>query len=290
MTLMIDQNFTKNCESRPDGVLVQYLILHYTGCPARVATARFLDHTPNLQGGRLSTHYMVDENGRITQFVHEKMRAWHAGKSYWRGETDMNSASIGIEIVNMGEYGGYPDFNPDQIAVVIDLCRDIFTRHPGITPFGVLGHSDIAPGRKLDPGPKFPWARLADAGVGVLPGLCHPGNAKSVIRDPRPFDPDAPHSNAPHSNAPHSNVPHPSPLPVNGERGQTVLSALTHPDLDQLLTEFGYNPDAPFDDRWDAFCTHYAPEGLREDGGMAAAEKLRGMVTTVQGIGLDNQV
>ena len=182
---------------------------------------------------------MVDENGRITQFVHEKMRAWHAGKSYWRGETDINSTSIGIEIVNMGEYGGYPDFNEDQIAVVIDLCRDILRRNPGITPFGVLGHSDIAPGRKLDPGPKFPWVQLAAAEVGYF-------------SDPHTFNSH--------------------PLPASGARAQTVPSDPAV--LNQLLTQFGYNPEVPFDDRWDAFCTHYAPEGLQDNGIKAAVEKL----------------
>ncbi len=229
-TLIIDQNFTKNSEPRAAGKTIQHLILHYTGCPARVASARFLDATPNLQGGRLSTHYMVDENGRITQFVHEKMRAWHAGKSFWDGETDINSTSIGIEIVNMGEYGGYPDFNTDQITVVIDLCRDILRRNPGITPFGVLGHSDIAPGRKLDPGPKFPWAQLAAAGVGVLPLACHPGL----------------------------------------QQNDSIL--------DQLLTQFGYNPETPLDDRIEAFCTHYAPDGLHDDTHITTIQTLTTLI------------
>jgi N-acetylmuramoyl-L-alanine amidase len=232
MTLTIDQNFTPNCEPRRDGKEITYLILHYTGCPAATAAARWLDPSPNAQGGRLSTHYMVDERGRIIQFVHEKMRAWHAGQSFWRGETDLNSVSIGIEIENLGEYADYPPFNPDQIAVVIDLCRDIIKRHPSIKPHHVLGHSDIAPGRKLDPGPQFPWAKLAAAGIGVMPG---------------------------------------TPTPQSGGGVDTT-------QLDSLLTEFGYNPDVPLDVKWQAFCTHYAPEGLEDHGYHKAVQKLQGMI------------
>ncbi len=250
MTLIIDQNFTPNCEPRRDGKTVQYLILHYTGCAASTATARWLDPTPNAQGGRLSTHYMVAEDGRITQFVHEKMRAWHAGVSYWRGETDINSTSIGIEIENLGEYADYPPFNDDQIKIVIDLCRDILKRHPEITPLNVLGHSDIAPGRKKDPGPAFPWARLASAGVGVYPTVCHPGQATAgrATRDLPPQDglkvPDRP------------------------------LGVWDDTTIQTLLTQFGYNPDVALDVKWQAFCTHYAPEGIREDGKESAVRKL----------------
>ncbi len=146
-----------------------------------------MDGAPDQPGGRLSTHYMVHENGHVTQFVHEKMRAWHAGASYWRGETDMNSASIGIEIENLGEYADYPSFGVAQIQAVIDLCKDILRRNKAITPFGVLGHSDIAPGRKLDPGPAFPWAILAAHGVGILPrgGAGGLASADADAQDPR---------------------------------------------------------------------------------------------------------
>lgn len=169
MTLMIDKLISPNAEPRKSGKIPRYLILHYTGCNAPSATTRFMDGNPGQAGGRLSTHYMVHENGHVTQFVDEALRAWHAGASYWRGETDLNSASIGIEIENLGEYADYPPFAEAQISALITLCQDILRRHPAVTPFNVLGHSDIAPGRKLDPGPKFPWARLASAGVGILP-------------------------------------------------------------------------------------------------------------------------
>jgi hypothetical protein len=251
MTLVIDQNFTQNCEDRKDGKEVQYLILHYTGCTATVAAARWLDPSPNLEGGRLSTHYLVDERGRITQFVHEHKRAWHAGRSYWRGETDINSTSIGIEIENLGEYADYPPFNNDQIAVVIDLCADILKRHPGITPMNVLGHSDIAPGRKLDPGPNFPWARLAAAGIGVYPGIhCHPGHPTGDPGSLSEYVVEGP-----------------------GSRDHRSL-ARDDSDIESILTQFGYNPDAMFDEKWTAFCTHYAPEGLSAEGRESAVLKL----------------
>jgi N-acetylmuramoyl-L-alanine amidase len=113
----------------------------------------------------LSSHYVVDEEGRIVQLVSEARRAWHAGVGVWKGERDLNSASIGIEICNAGHDGGLPDFPAPQIDAVVALCRDIAARH-AIRPERVLAHSDIAPGRKRDPGERFPWGALAKAGVG----------------------------------------------------------------------------------------------------------------------------
>lgn len=225
MPLSIIQRPSPNHEPRGNGFdTPSYLILHYTGCAADQAAARFTNGDPDQPGGRLSTHYMVTEKGEIMQFVDESRRAWHAGVSSWHGITDMNSASIGIEIENLGEFGGYPDFNAGQIAAVIDLCRDILRRYPTITPFNVLGHSDIAPGRKLDPGPKFPWAKLAEHGVGVMP-------------------PDTDEY-----------------LATNDHR--------------RTLSAIGYNPDVPMDICYQAFCAHYAPEGLSEAGPAAADVKL----------------
>ncbi|PZN17087.1 MAG: N-acetylmuramoyl-L-alanine amidase [Proteobacteria bacterium] len=137
------------------------LLLHYTGVP----TARgALDWLVNPQS-KVSAHYVIDEAGRIFQLVPESLRAWHAGLSRWAGETDINSASIGIEIHNPGHDGGYPDFPDAQMEAVVALCRDIIARH-GIRPERVLAHSDVAPVRKKDPGEKFDWARLARAGIG----------------------------------------------------------------------------------------------------------------------------
>ena len=137
------------------------LILHYTGMPSCEDAIRCL---ASPQSG-VSCHYVVDEDGAITQMVPEAHRAWHAGVSHWQGIEDINSCSIGIEIHNPGHDGGYPDFPQDQMAAVEALCLDIVDRH-AIAGRRVLAHSDVAPRRKIDPGEKFDWARLALAGVG----------------------------------------------------------------------------------------------------------------------------
>jgi N-acetylmuramoyl-L-alanine amidase len=142
--------------TRPD-----MLVLHYTGMADGEAALRLLCAPES----RLSSHYVVFEDGRIVQCVAEARRAWHAGVSSWEGATDINSRSIGIEIVNPGHGLGYPDFPEAEVAAVIALCRDILARHP-IRADRVVGHSDVAPSRKEDPGEKFPWARLHAAGIG----------------------------------------------------------------------------------------------------------------------------
>ena len=140
------------------------LVLHYTGMEnGDVAIERLRD-----EKAQVSAHYVVDEDGHITQLVEEDMRAWHAGVSYWRGETDINSRSIGVEIVNGGHDFGLPAFPDRQIESVIALSKDIVTRH-SLAAQNIVGHSDIAPGRKLDPGERFPWERLAKNGIGVWP-------------------------------------------------------------------------------------------------------------------------
>jgi N-acetylmuramoyl-L-alanine amidase len=138
------------------------IVLHYTGMPTAEGA---LDQLCNPKA-EVSSHYFVYEDGRIAQLVAEDRRAWHAGRSCWAGETDMNSASIGIEIVNPGHDGGAPPFPDIQIDAVIRLCRDIMARR-NIPPTRILAHSDIAPGRKVDPGENFPWEALAAAGVGL---------------------------------------------------------------------------------------------------------------------------
>ncbi|MBW0145020.1 N-acetylmuramoyl-L-alanine amidase [Sphingomicrobium clamense] len=135
---------------------VSVIVLHYTGMPnAQVA----LDKMTSKEGG-VSAHYTVDEDGTVYKHVDEERRAWHAGVSYWRGMTDLNSASVGIEIVNPGHEFGYRPFPDEQIASVIPLVADIKNRH-GISRGNVVGHSDIAPARKEDPGELFPWWELA---------------------------------------------------------------------------------------------------------------------------------
>jgi len=138
------------------------LILHYTGMEQADAALDWLTR----EESRVSCHYLIDEEGRITQMVRESERAWHAGQSSWAGETDLNSCSIGIEIHNPGHEFGYPDFPDAQMHAVETLCLDILGRH-AIRPERVLAHSDIAPGRKRDPGEKFDWARLAKSGIGL---------------------------------------------------------------------------------------------------------------------------
>ena len=148
------------------------LILHYTGMTTGEAALDLLC-SPVAQ---VSCHYFVWEDGRIWQLVPEARRAWHAGRSFWAGEADMNSRSIGIEIVNTGHDGGAPPFPEAQIEAVAALCRDIAQRLD-IPPERVLAHSDIAPGRKIDPGEIFPWPRLYAGGVGhwVAPAPVRPG-------------------------------------------------------------------------------------------------------------------
>ncbi|WP_429912279.1 N-acetylmuramoyl-L-alanine amidase [Glycocaulis sp.] len=143
---------------------VSMLVLHYTGMETgRAAIDRLAD-----PDAKVSAHYVVAEDGSVIAMVDEAKRAWHAGLSYWRGITDINSASIGMEIVNGGHDFGLPDYPPAQIDAVIALSRAIIARH-AIAPVNVVGHSDIAPGRKIDPGEKFPWERLAREGVGLWP-------------------------------------------------------------------------------------------------------------------------
>ncbi len=137
------------------------LVLHYTGMPDAEQALAWLC----AEQSAVSAHYFVFEDGRIVQMVEEDRRAWHAGAASWAGETDINSRSIGIEIANFGHDGALPPFPDAQIDALIGLCRDIVDRH-AIVPHRVLAHSDVAPGRKRDPGEAFPWARLAGAGVG----------------------------------------------------------------------------------------------------------------------------
>jgi N-acetylmuramoyl-L-alanine amidase len=150
-----------NHGDRNNGRLADMIVLHYTGMPdVEGAIAQLC--TP---GTDVSAHYIVLEDGRIVQCVQESKRAWHAGVSFWAGEEDINSCSIGIEIINRGHDWGYPDFPLRQIAAVIALCRGIMLRRK-IQSHRVLAHSDVAPARKRDPGEKFPWHSLANSGVG----------------------------------------------------------------------------------------------------------------------------
>jgi N-acetylmuramoyl-L-alanine amidase len=138
------------------------ILLHYTGMQTGEAALERLCSAES----KVSSHYVVFEDGRIVQCVPEERRAWHAGVSFWAGETDINSCSIGVEIVNPGHEFGYIDFPLRQIAAVISLCKSIITRCGPISADRVLGHSDVAPTRKQDPGERFPWGLLHESGVG----------------------------------------------------------------------------------------------------------------------------
>ena len=169
MTLEITENLSPNFNDRRDQAKPEFLILHYTGTlSAEEAQQHYLNTDPNHFAGPVSPHYMIDEKGHITRFVPEDKRAWHAGASYWDGKTDINSLSIGIELVNPGHENGYQPFPEAQIETLIKLCKDILGRHD-IPPHQVLGHSDIAPARKKDPGELLPWALLAENGIGLWP-------------------------------------------------------------------------------------------------------------------------
>ena len=151
-----------NVEARKDGRTPDMILLHYTGMQTGAAALERLC----APDSKVSAHYVVFEDGRIVQCVPEDKRAWHAGVSSWAGETDINSCSIGIEIVNPGHEFGYPDFPLRQTAAVISLCRSILTRRGPLAPDRILGHSDVAPARKQDPGEKFPWDLLNESGIG----------------------------------------------------------------------------------------------------------------------------
>lgn len=141
---------------------IDTIILHYTGMPTGgEAIARLRD-----PAAKVSAHYCVEENGDVYRLVAEAKRAWHSGVSSWKGDTDINARSIGIEVVNPGHFYGYRNFPEAQVKSVISLLKDILTRH-AISPARVLGHADVAPRRKEDPGEKFPWDRLAREGLAL---------------------------------------------------------------------------------------------------------------------------
>jgi N-acetylmuramoyl-L-alanine amidase len=160
--IVADVKPSPNFDERRNGRAPDMILLHYTGM---ASGEEALDRLC-ASNSKVSAHYVVFEDGRIVQCVPEEMRAWHAGVASWAGETDINSCSIGIEIVNPGHEFGYRDFPLRQIAAVISLCKSIVTRRGPIAPERILAHSDVAPSRKQDPGEKFPWALLSESGIG----------------------------------------------------------------------------------------------------------------------------
>jgi len=171
-----------NIGERKNAAQPRFLILHYTGLESVERSIEVLSD-PICE---VSCHYVVDVDGRVTQMVREVDRAWHAGLSFWQGETDINSHSIGVEIQNPGHEAGMPEFPELQMTAVVRLASDIVRRH-SMKPEFVLAHSDIAPQRKIDPGEKFDWARLYRAGIGhwVAP---RPLGDTSIIDPGKPHD------------------------------------------------------------------------------------------------------
>lgn len=161
---MITELASPNFDERPAGDGIDMLVLHYTGMEtAAAALARLTD--PHA---RVSAHYLIDEDGSIVRLVDEQYRAWHAGVSFWRGATHINARSVGIELVNPGHEFGYRTFPRPQVDALVSLAGGILSRWP-IPPRNVVGHADVAPQRKMDPGELFDWPLLARAGIGVWP-------------------------------------------------------------------------------------------------------------------------
>ena len=153
-----------NHAARPAGAAIDLLVLHYTELPLQESLDVLSDPARPL---KVSAHYVLAEDGTPYRLVPEERAAWHAGKSWWRGREALNASSIGIEIVNL--HGDRHDYPQQQVEALIKLCHEIVARHPAIVPRNVVGHSDIAPQRKIDPGLRFPWQTLAAAGIGLWP-------------------------------------------------------------------------------------------------------------------------
>jgi N-acetylmuramoyl-L-alanine amidase len=162
--MIIHERASPNHDARPESGRIDMLVLHYTGMKmAAEAIDRLCD-----PAAKVSAHYVIDEDGTVWRLVEESRRAWHAGVSFWQGTRNVNAASIGIELVNPGHEWGYRAFPDAQMVALETLCRGLLVRHP-IPRDRVVGHSDVAPLRKQDPGELFDWPRLAEAGIGLWP-------------------------------------------------------------------------------------------------------------------------
>lgn len=178
-----------NYSDRPAGTAIDMVVLHYTGMMSGAAALERLCDP----AAKVSAHYLIDEDGASYRLVPENKRAWHAGFSYWAGATNINDRSIGIEIVNPGHEFGYRPFPEIQMSVLETLLAEILNRHK-ISAHRIVGHSDIAPSRKQDPGELFDWRRLAAQGLAVWPAKTReppaPDNARSLLTEIG-YDPDA---------------------------------------------------------------------------------------------------
>lgn len=173
---MIDRP-SPNHDARPAGKAIDLVVLHYTGMLDPESALRRLTDP----AAKVSSHHLIDEAGSVYRLVDENRRAWHAGVSYWGGERDVNGISIGIELANPGHDFGYRAFPQPQMAALFELCRGILARHR-IPRARVIGHSDVAPRRKIDPGELFDWHGLAAAGFGLWPEpLDGPADTAAVL-------------------------------------------------------------------------------------------------------------
>ena len=162
--MAIREKLSPNFDARPEVTPIDTLVLHYTGMKSG---GEALERLCDAQA-KVSSHYCIEEDGTVWLLVPEQRRAWHAGLSYWRGERDINARSIGIELVNPGHEWGYRPFPETQMEALIELAQGILGRHP-IPSRNIVGHSDVAPARKQDPGELFDWRRLAGRGIGLWP-------------------------------------------------------------------------------------------------------------------------
>lgn len=167
-----------NFDQRPEGTKIDTIVLHYTGMKTgKDALERLCD--PKY---KVSSHYFIDEDGSTLELVQPKFRAWHAGKSIWRGRENVNDSSIGIEIVNPGHEFGYREFPKAQMDAVIALCKKLKKNFP-IEDRNIIAHSDIAPARKQDPGELFDWKLLAKNSIGLWPDVTEENPRPLLKRD-----------------------------------------------------------------------------------------------------------
>lgn len=177
-------------EERKNGIRPEYIVIHCTEtATAEEAHNHYIGKVEDENAGRISPHYMIDEKGHVHQYVDEDKRAWHAGLSYWDGIDDMNSASVGIELSNLGKAGNFPPYTLKQMWSLAELCKGIISRH-NINHHNVLAHSDISVGRRTDPDKHFEWKSFAEMGVGVWPGELNAQDravAKVLVDEPERF-------------------------------------------------------------------------------------------------------
>ncbi len=225
---MIRKLISPNSNDRAGGVRPTILVLHYTGtATGKEAEDVYIDPNPPLEKskGPVSPHYMIDRDGSITQFVDEQDRAWHAGHAWWDGRGDINSHSIGIELVNPGHRYTYLDFAKPQMESLAILVQEVLSRHD-IPPHYILGHSDISPAKdreKPDPGEKMDWAWLAERGIGLWP-------------DPQQEDYEA---------------------------AETLFAESAN--LRRGLTEYGYDSQVTDEEALMAFQRHFQPEAYAQN-------------------------